>query len=51
MNEIKAKVDYNEISFSESHLYQEFMEYLVNENVEIVAEAQALHFHKIVRRY
>ena len=30
MNEIKGKVDYNEISFSEKFLYQEYENYVDN---------------------
>ena len=51
MNEIKGKVDYNEISFSEKFLYQEYENYVDNNDAEILAEAEALFFHQIARRY
>ena len=51
MNEIKGKVDYNEISFSEKFLYQIYESYVDNNDAEILAEAEALFFHQIARRY
>jgi hypothetical protein len=51
MNEIKGKVDYNEISFTELSLYKEYENYIDGNDVGILAEAEALYFHQIARRY